>query len=384
MKILHTADWHVGKRLRGLRRDAEHEAVLAEIVRLARDHSVDLVLVAGDQFDRAVPDARSTQLVYKTLVDLRDTGAEVVVIAGNHDNPGRWQALRPLLDLAGIHLGAHIARPSDGGLIELRSRAGETALAALLPFPSKRGIVKACDILDLESGGRQQKYQARVRAIVHRLCEGFRGDTVNLVLAHLSATGAQVGGGEREEQIRDYYVPTDIFPSAASYVALGHFHRQQKVAGRAPIWYGGSPFALDFGETERRHGVLLVKARVGYPAEVRHLPLASGRKLRILRGSREELLGMDRDEQGDDYLRVFVEDKLAPGLVDEVRERLPNAVDVIVQTPDGPGGGPQPPDVNKSPGELFREYLEDRGIEGEEMVRLFDELLEEERAAASA
>ena len=95
MKILHTADWHVGKTLRGRSRAEEHEAVLDEIVALAQAEAVDLILVAGDQFDRAVPSPESEKIVYDALLRLAGTGARVVVIAGNHDNPRRLAAVRP-------------------------------------------------------------------------------------------------------------------------------------------------------------------------------------------------------------------------------------------------------------------------------------------------
>ena len=100
MKILHTADWHVGRTLRGRNRADEHRAVLDEIVAITRDAAVDLVLVAGDQFDRAVPTPESEEIVYDALLRLARTGAQVVVIAGNHDNPRRLTAVRPLLELA--------------------------------------------------------------------------------------------------------------------------------------------------------------------------------------------------------------------------------------------------------------------------------------------
>ena len=97
VKILHTADWHVGKTLRGRSRADEHRGVLDEIVAITRDEAVDLVLVAGDQFDRAVPSPESEQIVYDALLRLARTGAHVVVIAGNHDNPRRLAAVKPLL-----------------------------------------------------------------------------------------------------------------------------------------------------------------------------------------------------------------------------------------------------------------------------------------------
>ena len=104
MKILHTSDWHVGKGIRGRSRAAEHQAVLAEIAQIADSNAVDVVLVTGDAFDTAAPTAEAEGIVYRALLDLADTGAHVVVLAGNHDSPRRWQALQPVMALSLIHI----------------------------------------------------------------------------------------------------------------------------------------------------------------------------------------------------------------------------------------------------------------------------------------
>ena len=104
MKVLHTSDWHVGKVLKGQSRAEEHAAVLAELVDIARAERPDLVLVAGDMFDGAAPTPAATRLVTGALTALRDTGGEVVAIAGNHDNGPALDALRPWAQAAGVTL----------------------------------------------------------------------------------------------------------------------------------------------------------------------------------------------------------------------------------------------------------------------------------------
>ncbi len=385
MKILHTADWHVGKTLRGHSRADEHRAALDEIVRIAEDQTVDLVLVAGDQFDRAVPTPESEQIVYDALLRLARTGAQVVVIAGNHDNPRRLKAVRPLLELANITAASHVTSPDQGGVIRLATPSGETACIALFPFQSKRGIVKAEALMTGDPDDHQKEYADRCRAIANALCAGFTADAVNLVVAHLTVVGAATGGGERTAHIFDYYVPADIFPAAAHYVALGHIHKPQKIPGRCPIWYAGSPFALDFGEKHGEHCVLLIEAEAGKPASVEQVPLKSGRTLTTIRGSSLQL-EQQVDTTGDDFLRVYVEEAPTPGLAERVRDMFPHAVDVIVARPEETGTERKAID----PGELrdprtqLQRYLEERGIEGAELTKLFAELLEEEYASPSA
>ena len=248
MKILHTSDWHVGRTIRGRSRAVEHEAVLAEIVGIAAEHEVDLVLVAGDQFDAAAPSPEAERIVWQALIALASTGAHVVTIAGNHDHPGRLQAVAPLLARNRISTAAHLARPDEGGRIDVTVKSGETARIALLPFLSQRGIIGADELMGLDADEHSGRYDARARMILGQLCQGFSTDTVNLAMTHLMVAGGTLGGGERSAHtIFDYAVAATAFPSTAHYVALGHLHRPQKVPAAAPVYYSGSPLQLDFG-----------------------------------------------------------------------------------------------------------------------------------------
>ena len=111
MRILHTADWHVGATLRGRSRADEHREVLAEIVAIAEERDVDLAIVAGDLFHHPAPGPESEQIVYEALLKLARDDRQVVLVAGNHDNPARVEAIRPLLGMAGIHAAGHPAPP---------------------------------------------------------------------------------------------------------------------------------------------------------------------------------------------------------------------------------------------------------------------------------
>ena len=379
MKILHTADWHVGRTLRGRSRAEEHRAVLDEIVAIAEREAVDLVLVAGDQFDRAVPSPESEEIVYDALLRLARTGAHVVVIAGNHDNPRRLEALRELLKLADITTAAFVRAPAAGGVVRHTTSSGETACIALFPFQSKRGIVKAEALMGGDPDDHQKAYSDRCRQIAASLCTEFGTDTVNLVVAHLTVVGAATGGGERSAHIFDYYVPADIFPETAHYVALGHIHKPQSIGGKCPIHYAGSPFALDFGETHDEHSVLIVEAEAGRPARVESVPLTAGHALRTIRGREHEIAAL-AGTTGDDHLRVIVEEVPSPGLAEGIREMFPKAVDVVVEAPETDGAAPRavdPSTLRGDPRALFRQYLEERDVEGDELGKLFDQLLEE-------
>jgi DNA repair protein SbcD/Mre11 len=398
VKVLHTSDWHVGKLIRGRSRVDEHRAVLDEIVALVGDQSIDLVLVGGDLYEHAAPTPESDEVVYSTLLALAETGAAVVVITGNHDNARRLAAIAPLLATAGVQLLAQPRSPADGGVRTIETAGGECARVALLPFVSQRGVVGADDLMAPGADQRSGRYADRVRSILDVLTRDMSTDTVNLVLAHLTVAdfqpsslrdlAAQLGGGERVAHILgDYVVPPFVFPAdrPLSYVALGHLHRPHGWSDPFPIRYCGSPLTLDFGEAAGTKSVTVVDARPGHPASARDVELHSGRRLTTLRGTLEELEAA-RGTTGDDWLRVVVRGPVPAGVSDTVREWFADVVDVQIERDDDDDRAhlPEAGRSGRSPGELFADYLAERGIADERVPALFAELLEEALASDPA
>ena len=381
MRVLHTADWHVGKTLKGHNRLDEQERVLREIVGVAREHEVDAVLVAGDLYDSAAPSAPAQQLVVRTLLGLASTGAEVIAIAGNHDHAPTLDAYRPLAGAAGITLVGSVRTAETGGVVEFTARStGERATVAVLPFLSQRYAVRAAELLAHTPAEHTGAYDQQLREILSTLTAGFADDAVNLVLAHLTVLDGRMGGGERAAQsIFEYAVPATVFPVDAHYVALGHLHRRQRMAAPCPVHYCGSPYAVDFGEQENEPVVCLVEAAPGTPAAVTDIPVTSGRRLRTLRGTVAELAA-SADQVGDAYLRVWVREPARAGLRAEVMAVLPNALEVRIdpefataptESRPSAGGG-----AARSPAELFREYLGTRGVDDPRVEQLFRRLHE--------
>ncbi len=384
MKLLHTSDWHVGKAIRGHSRAAEHRAVLAEIAELAAAHAVDVVVVAGDLFDTASPTAESEQIVYRALLDLRATGARVVVVAGNHDHPLRLAAVTPVLGALDVLVVPQIARPDAGGVVELDLRHGERVRFALVPFLSQRGIVRADELMAGDAFDQQQLYAERYRKIVEVLCRDLRDDMVNVVVAHAFVDRALSGGGERAAHLTlDYAVASSVFPPQVHYVALGHLHRPQRIEGPTQIHYCGAPLQLDFGEAELVKQVNLVEAHVGVPAKVTPLPLEQGRSLRIVRGTLDDIRTA-APELVDTWVRVELREPARAGLADDVRELVPTAVDVVAMSPGQGGGAPaRAPRAGKTPHELFAIFCGERDHADPRVHALFAELMEEAGAPAA-
>lgn len=377
MKILHTADWHIGRSIRGRSRLEEQAEVLAEIADVAAEEAVDLVLVAGDQFDTSSPMPDAERLVYRTLLRLAEV-APVVMVAGNHDHPRRLEAVAPLLELGRVTVGAELARPDQGGVV----RPVDGVRVAMIPFVSQRNIVRAADLMESSGDVHGNKYAERMAHIVDALCSDLSGDDVNLVVGHVMVHGGEVGGGERAAHtVFDYSISAQSFPSSLSYVALGHLHRHQRMAAAAPVWYSGSPIQLDFGEVEQKKGVVVVEAEPGLPARVDFRPLHSGRRLRILSGSLAQVEAAAADLAEHDYVRVVLDEPARAGLADAVRSAVPQAVDVVLDPARRQDTTPRRRRAGRTHQELFAEYLFEIDAHDERVVNLFDELIGEAHEA---
>lgn len=269
--------------------------------------------------------------------------------------------------------------PNNGGTIALDMRSGEKAVVAALPFLSHRHAVRAAEVFQHSSSQHNQDYANRVRSIVDLLCAGFTGDSVNLVTTHATLLGGRWGGGERAVQtLLGYEIPPDTFPVSTHYAALGHLHRYQQIDGPCPIAYSGSPIALDFGEEANEPVALIINATPDSRATIRPVPLTGGRRLATLRGTLDEVVAAG-EEAGDAFLRVILTQKASAGLADQVREKLPNTLDVQIDEKFRARSetGAVKSRIGRSPTDLFADFLSEREVDDPRLGAMFAELLEE-------
>jgi DNA repair protein SbcD/Mre11 len=382
MKILHTSDWHVGQVLTSRDRYDEHAAVLGSIVRIARAEDVDLVLVAGNLFDSAAPSARAQGLVMRTLLALGRDGRRVVAIAGNHDSPALLDAVyQPAVGQAGLHVLGTPKRPSRGGVLTFRARAGEPVSVAALPFLSHRHAARAAEALPRDIAEHALDYPSKIAAIMRVLTQRFTPDAVNVITTHATLLGGRRGGGERDAQTSPgYELPPAMFPPSAHYAALGHLHQQQEIPGSCPIFYSGSPLAVDFADIQNVSSALIISAEPGIRADIRPVPVTGGRALQTLHGTLDEVIAAG-EQAGDAYLRVVLTQPGRAGLGDLVRDKLPNALEVVLDeayrsrprsltTTGGTRAG-------RSPLAVFGEYLTGQNVVDPRLNEMFAELLDE-------
>ncbi len=377
MRLLHTSDWHVGKTLKGRSRLDEQKAVLGEIVQLAIDQEVDAVLIAGDVYENVSPTADAQKLVVGTLLKLARAGIEVIAIAGNHDHGPTFEAYRPLMRQVGIRLIGSPRSAEQGGVHRFRARStGEEAVVATLPFLSQRYAVRAAQVITQTPAENVGAYDQMIRDVLANLTGPFTDQTVNLAMAHLTVLGGRLGGGEREAQsIMEYSVPAAIFPIDAHYVALGHLHRRQSVPAAAPVHYSGAPLAVDFGEQDNTNVVCLIEVAPDTPARITDLPITSGRRLRTVTGTVDQLLA-DPEAYGEDFLRLRVAQAAYAGMREQLLEGLPNALEIRLepQFSVSPHTGPRRSTAARTPAELFADYCTASQVDDPRLNRLFDEL----------
>jgi DNA repair protein SbcD/Mre11 len=316
MKLLHTADWHAGRTLRGIERTSEIRNALQEIRQIAKSENVDAVLVAGDVFDTTNPSAEAENAVYEFFLEL---GLPSVVIAGNHDSPQRLESVSGLLSKVKANVLGTV-RP-DLQAVQLELEAGKLVVAGL-PFLSERRLVKAADLLAAPDVGQwRQKYRDGMRFFIGHVTKSFDPSAVNILMLHTTLDGGVLSHSEHEFHVSNSYsLDPQSFPSSAQYVALGHLHKPQELGEAPPVQYSGSIVQLDFGEAGETKRVNIVDVDPGRPAKVRHIPLSSGKTLYNLRAdisSLEHKLEDLRGVVGHVKLNVQLEEPM-PGLKDRI------------------------------------------------------------------
>ncbi len=383
MRFLHSADWHLGRQIRGKSRAAEFEAVLSEIVEIAVAERVDVLLVAGDIWDSASPSPDADRLLFGALRELIGHGIEAVLISGNHDSPRKLDAIGRLSELLNVHTQAFV-RPNDAGGIVTIERGGERAEIAAIPWVPDGRALNAIEILAEEHEARGM-YQDSVEAIYSHMVQGYTPGAIHLLTGHIFVDGAllaTVDGSERRLHIdRAYGLDAARLPSTPQYLALGHIHHPQELrdAPNGAAAYAGSILQLDFGEIGQQKVVRLIDAEPGRPVEQRAIPLTRGRALVELRGTLDEVIAAG-GEAGDAYIRAVLEvTSPEPGLAQRVRDAVPGVVDVRLDYDRSEDDGGDVEFADLAPEELFVRYFQrQHGAEPSiELLVLFRELVGE-------
>lgn len=406
MKILHTADWHLGKKLDRFSRLEEQKLVLDEICAIADNEAVDLILIAGDLFDNFNPPAEAQDLFYRTVYRLSKNGTRpVVAIAGNHDMPERIEAPMPLAQANAIILNGFpnaAVKPfqSDGGVIVTRSESGfieilprvDSAPIRILLMPYANELrLKTC--LGEGEEALNPLLEKHWKELAEKYCDP---NGVNLLMAHLyfMKEGAEPEPEEEGEKSILHIggaqpVITSILPNQLQYVALGHLHRFHYVDHNpCPVVYSSSPLSYSFAEAGQMKKVVIIEAEPGQQATVRPIELKQGMPLLRQEFNSIEAAVLWLEGNPNTYVEITI---LTTTFLDgAVRKILADAHEFIVDVipkiiSEGENGQPDEeiftPDASHDMETLFIEFFKSRNktLEPSESIRsLFREVLNQE------
>lgn len=390
MKILHTADWHLGAKTEGRSRLPEQRKIMAEIVKICDDEKIDAVIIAGDIFDQAVPTSEAEDLFYETLDNLTKGEDRVVVaIAGNHDDHKRLTAgvyfakkhnaiivgdLNPQvekIETERIKVESLVKGSVD---IKLKTSRGEQHLViACLPYPAEYRFNEEV---------KSTNYSGKVEEWARLVCKGFKKDSVNILASHLMLVGSSkvVGDDASEVRVGDINAVLKSDLPKADYYALGHIHSYQNIKGN--YCYSGAPIMLDF--KQKSVGVCVIEAQKDGIRKVEFKEIKSANKMveiDIHNSSKVSEI-LDRFDSGDIVNVTFIQNEpLNLEFIKNLKKEYPCVVQVKLKRESL-----ERDDVNYvcnrtslDPESLFINFYKNRKLSEptKDMVMLFKELMEE-------
>lgn len=405
MKILHTSDWHLGKRLEDFSRLEEQQAVLHEICQIADKIKADAILVSGDLFDTFNPPSEAVDLLYKTLKKLTNGGRRpVIAIAGNHDSPDRIEAPDPLARECGIifvgyphsivpefelETGLKVIN-SDKGFVELQL-PGITAPLRILstPYTNEYRLKTFLGIEDSEKELRKI-LQENWQNIANKYCDE-KG--VNILVSHLFMVKKGEPLPEEPEDEKPILhvggaqaIYSENIPKQIQYTALGHLHRMHSVdTNPCPIYYSGSPLPYSFSEANQKKYVLDIEVTPGSKASVNQIELTQLKPLLRKRAiGVEDAINWLLDNQNALVELTLVTDTFLTAKerrkINKAHNNIVSIIPEVTNMEDLTGCPPSSINLSQSMQDLFSEYfLHEKGQDpNKEIMDLFNEILSEE------
>ncbi|MEE3650709.1 MULTISPECIES: exonuclease subunit SbcD [unclassified Brenneria] len=337
MRIIHTADWHLGQYFYTKSRAAEHQAFLHWLIAQVEQHQVDAVIVAGDIFDNGSPPSYAREMYYRFVVELQRTGCRLAVLGGNHDSVATLNESRDLLACLNTQVVASTDGDLDKQVYVLKNRQGQPgAILCAIPFLRPR------DLITSQAGqSGDEKQQALLDAITthYRQCYQLacrKRDRLGSPLPIIATGHLTTVGVTASDSVRDIYIGTlDAFPAQAfppaDYIALGHIHRPQRVTKSAHIRYSGSPIPLSFDELSSEKSICLVTFAADSPPTVETLPVPMTQPMQLIKGDLDDIerrLAAFNDYQGEKPVWLDIEITTQDYLSD-IQKRIQTLTDAL-------------------------------------------------------
>lgn len=317
MKILHTADWHLGKIVNSVHMTEDQAHVLAQFIDIVRDEKPDLIIIAGDIYDRSIPPKEAVELLDSVLTQLiTDFDSPVLIISGNHDSPDRLQFGSRLFRENNLFIATKLTT-------ELRSLTFNDTFGPvhfhLIPY------IEPADARSVFEDETIQSHQQAMEAIVSRIKERENMEERHVLIGHaFLAGGMETDSEERLSMIGGSpYVDSHLFKDF-SYVALGHLHQPQKVTYDW-IQYSGSILKYSFSEASNTKSITMIHLAADKTIEMSRIPLKPKRDLRIIEGYFDDFINGNKAEPTVDYLHIrLLDDGQILDPIGKLRQKYPN------------------------------------------------------------
>ena len=382
MRILHTADWHIGHRLYEQPRIEEHRQFLDWLLTTLQENAIDVLLVAGDIFDSALPSSEATDLYYQFLFRLyRETHTHAVITAGNHDSPMRLAAPREFLRMGRIHV-VGLASEAAACVVNLPSENPSVSIAAV-PYLSENELSHISFETEPE---RAERYRERLKTFYRQCVECMPPELPKILMGHLFVHGGRVGDSERNIQIGGATaMQISDFPDGVAYVALGHLHRPHTISGASyPVQYAGSPLPLRFNEANYTKKVYLLDVPTAGDVQVEEIEVPVFKELCTVTGNLNEVRSAAMLPEWDGkYIQIQLTlDRPEVGISDEIREmfdqRGGDVLSVEVELPAQTKRQEIPIEDMQQPTEIFEQFYKEKFSDSpdELMTETFNELLQ--------
>ncbi|NLE00378.1 MAG: exonuclease SbcCD subunit D [Fibrobacter sp.] len=319
MKILHTADWHLGRIFHALHLTDDQAFILDQFVRIAKDVSPDVIIIAGDIYDRAVPPVEAVKLLDDTLNRLiSDIKTQVIIIAGNHDSPDRIGFGSQLLAPRGLHIAGVLDvnfRP-----VTINDKYGPVNFY-LLPY-AEPAIVRQL------TGADCTDHNSAMNILTGKIRKSYPIDQRSVLCAHAFVAGGDVSESERPLNVGGSGVVDLSLFDGFSYVALGHLHRNQWL--NETVHYAGSPMKYSFSESLHNKSVTFVELNTSGIATSESISLVPRHDVRTIKGILDNIINQSKEDPAhDDYLSISIEDKEPIlDLLGKLRPFYPNVLNI--------------------------------------------------------
>ncbi|MDY4560740.1 MAG: exonuclease subunit SbcD [Peptostreptococcus porci] len=348
MRIIHTSDWHLGKNLEGRSRIDEQKKFCDDFVKIVNEENADIVVIAGDIYDTSNPPAIAERLFYDTAIRLSENGRRCVfVIAGNHDNPERLEAINGMALANGIII---LGYPDSKAMISsfagfevIEAKSGFTKLRInddknsvvnilSLPYPSEKRLNESFENFDDEHK-LQKTYSQKVGEFFSKRERYYNDEEINIAVSHIFVVGSEVSDSERRIELGGtLLVGKNDLPQKSQYTALGHIHKPQTASKSLNAYYSGSPIQYSKGERNTVKSVRIIDLEVGKEPKIRERYIDNYKRIEVFEcGDVQNALEVCEKNSGQDifaYFEIITDDVIDQNSIREMKKLIKDIVEI--------------------------------------------------------